>query len=66
MKTAILISYDARTMAQIGRQIMTMKRCRKITEQLLEEGYQPTERFKPRTNEAYTNGIFVRVWKFID
>lgn len=63
---AILISYDAKTMIQIGRQTMTMKRCVRITEQLLAEGYKPTERFKPHTNEAYTNGVYVRVWKFVE
>lgn len=61
---AILTAYHATTNIKVGRQIMTLKKCQELTQQLLNKGYEPINGFKPNTNEGYTNGFFTVMWDF--
>ena len=64
IQAATLITMCAKTHIVLCKQIMTLKRCQSMTAKMLADGYEPVEDFQPRINEAYTNGDYVRAWKF--
>lgn len=64
IQCATLVTMDANTHIVLCKQIMTLKRCQSMTAKMLADGYKPVDEFTPTKNEAYTNGTYIRAWKF--